>query len=406
MYAAVIDENYERIRGDLVRRGLTYDRLLDDLLDHVCCMLEKEMQSGNDFNTSYQHVMGSIPEKQLPLIQHQTLLNLDKKFQRMKKITYQFGLVSAILVIVGSIFKKLHWPGSGVLLTVGILLVVLGFLPLYFRSSYREQPEKKNPVYGVVGYITLALLLAGALFKIMHWPGANVMIYVSTGFLIIGFVPLYVVNVFQRSGKENVILPYIVMVLIGISIIMLFATIRMSRYNLDTYRNEAVANEQRVVLIRERTASLLELARDSAYTDQLEAITKVHDRARDLLVMFQAMQDDIKAYVDEAGVATAELEHLDNTRIGRAVIVDNGTGWNIMLESRKFKELLDEVVKDPVARSQIDDHLEFAGEVWQLEFGGSAVTNAPLIKNYYKNGDAAKGIALSEYVAIASLLHQ
>jgi hypothetical protein len=87
------------------------------------------------------------------------------------------------------------------------------------------------------------------------------------------------------------------------------------------------------------------------------------------------------------------------------VIVDNGTGWNIMLESRKFKELLDEVVKDPVARAQIDDHLEFTGEVWQLEFGGSAVTNAPLMKNYYKNGDAAKGIALSEYTAIAYLLH-
>ncbi len=404
MLAAVSDDNYERIRGDLVRLGLTYDRLLDDMLDHVCCMVEEQMSTGKDFESSYRQVLGSIPDRQLTVIQHQTLLNMDKKFQRMKKFTYQFGLIAALIVVIGSVFKKLHWPGSGILLTVGILLVVVGFLPLYFSTSYKEQPEKKNPVYAVVGYITLALLMLGALFKIMHWPGAGVMIYTSTGFLIVGFVPLYVVNVFQRSGKEKVVLPYLVMVLIGISIIMLFATVRMSRYNLNTYRSEAVANEQRVVLTQERISGLLEQARLPAHADQLQTIIRIHDQARDLLVMLQSMQDGLKAFVGQSGVDTQDLEHMDNTRPGREVIVDSGTGWNILLDSRKFKEFLYEVVKDPVTRAQIDDHLEFTGEVWQLEFGGSAVTSAPLMKNYYKNGDAAKGIALSEYVAIQYLL--
>jgi hypothetical protein len=258
----------------------------------------------------------------------------------------------------------------------------------------------------VVGYITLALLMTGALFKIMHWPGAGVMLYTSTGFLIIGFVPLYVVNVFQRGGKEKVILPYFVMVLVGIAIIMLLATVRMSKYGLDVYRAEAMANEQRTELVRERTALLLELARDSAHLDQLPTISKIHDQARELLVMLNGMQEDLKAFVDQPGRAIQDLSGADNTRAGRQVMVESGTGWTIMVESRKFRELLDEVVKDPVARSQIDDHLEFTGAVWGLEFGGSDVTEAPLMKNYYKNGDAAKGIALSEYVAIASLLHQ
>jgi hypothetical protein len=31
MIAGVIDDNYERIRSDLVRLGLTYDRLMDDV---------------------------------------------------------------------------------------------------------------------------------------------------------------------------------------------------------------------------------------------------------------------------------------------------------------------------------------------------------------------------------------
>ena len=32
-------------------------------------------------------------------------------------------------------------------------------------TNYREQTEKKNPVYAIVGYLTLALLLAGALSR-------------------------------------------------------------------------------------------------------------------------------------------------------------------------------------------------------------------------------------------------
>jgi len=31
-------------------------------------------------------------------------------------------------------------------------------------------------------------------FKRLHWPGAGILLLLSAGFLIIGFIPLYVVN--------------------------------------------------------------------------------------------------------------------------------------------------------------------------------------------------------------------
>ena len=206
MIAAVIDDNYDRIRNDLVRLGLSYDRLMDDMLDHVCCMVEEGMEEGRDFESSYHQVLDTIGDKSLPEIQHQTLLNLDKKFQRMKNFTYVFGLSSAIVTILGSLFKKMHWPGAGILISVGMVLIVLVFLPLYFFTNHKEQAEKKNPVYSIVGYLTIALLLAGATFKIMHWPGAGSMIYASIGFLLIGFIPLYVVNVFHQFTKVTSII--------------------------------------------------------------------------------------------------------------------------------------------------------------------------------------------------------
>jgi len=54
-------------------------------------------------------------------------------------------------------------------------------------------------------------------FKRLHWPGAGILLLLSAGFLIIGFIPLYVVNAFQRAGREKVTLPYVVMLLVGIA---------------------------------------------------------------------------------------------------------------------------------------------------------------------------------------------
>ena len=43
MIVEEIDANIERIQSDLLDQGLTYSSLLEDILDHVCCMVEKEM---------------------------------------------------------------------------------------------------------------------------------------------------------------------------------------------------------------------------------------------------------------------------------------------------------------------------------------------------------------------------
>ena len=405
MIAATIDENYERIRDDLVSRGLTYDRLMDDVLDHVCCMVEEFMSHGKDFEASYDQVLETIGEKSLTEIQHQTLLNLDKKYQRMKNFTYVFGLTSAIVTIVGSLFKKMHWPGAGILITVGMMLIVFVFLPLYFITNYKEDAEKKSPIYAIVGYLTLALLLVGAVFKIMHWPGAGMVIYASVGFLLIGFVPLYVVNVFQKSGKEKANLPYIVMLLVGISIVMLFSNINMSKNVLDAYMEEAIANEQRVEEVQLRTTKLMNWAQDSTYKDKLQTITKIHDQARGLQVMINEMQEGMKVFVNEPGIQIADLQAKDNRGAGREAIVDNGSGHNFAVESKKFREMLLELIKDPVPKSQVEDHLEFTSKVWSFEYGVKDVKDDPLMKNYFKLTDASKGIALAEYVAIADLLH-
>lgn len=323
----------------------------------------------------------------------------------MKNFTYVFGLASALVTLVGTIFKRMHWPGAGILITIGIFMVVFVFLPLYFITSQKEQVEKKNPIYAIVGYLTMALLLLGATFKIMHWPGASIAIYLSIGFLLIGFMPLYVVNIFQKTGTEKARLPYLVMVLVGISIVMLFSNINMGRYLINTYLEESLANEQRVAEVEERTDALLLWANDSLNGEALDQAIEIHEKYVLLQARLDELQESLIAYVGPEGASIEDVNSLDNKMAGRMAMIDNGRGRLFMEETLEFRELIFEVVKDPVALNQIEDHMEFTGEIWDAEHGPRGVRDAPLVKNYYKNTDASKGLALAEYVAIVTLLH-
>ena len=405
MIATIIDNNMDRIKADLVNRGLTYDRLIDDILDHVCCMIEEQMIAGKDFELSYNHVLDTIGDKRLPEIQHQTLLLLNKNFQRMKNLTYLFGLSAALVAILGAFFKRMHWPGAGILITAGIVFVIFVFLPLYFVINYREQAEKKNPLYAIVGYLTLASLLAGAIFKIQHWPGAGHIIEAGLVILIIGFIPLYVVNVFQRAGKHKISLPYIVMLLIGIAIVSLFYNVNMSKNQLDIYRNEAIKNESCVDNVQDRIAQFMILLNDTAYADKKEVVADIHARAVSLQVLVDEMKDGMLSYVKQPGVRVEDISKIDNRNAGRNAVYNSGKGREFTAVATEYKEMLEELIEDPVTISQIEDHLDFINKILLFEFGTGNFRNDPLMKSYNRLTYASKGVALSEYVAISSLLH-
>lgn len=406
MIAEAIDQNLGRIKTDLEHHGLTYDRLQDDVLDHVCCMLEEEMESGEDFNTAYHHVLEMIKGNTLVNLQHQTLLLLDLKFQRMKNFTYLFGLSTAIIAILGALFKKMHWPGAGILLTVGIGLVILVFLPLYFIVNQREQTEKKNPVYAIVGFITMAMMLASALFKIQHWPGANIMIEISLVLIIVGFLPLYVVNAFQKAGKQKMGLPYVVMVLVGAAVVITFFNVNMSKDVLDVYRAETMSYEQGIEDVQKRTSKLIGMTTDSSYSDIREDVLKIHTDAMSLQLMLKEIQEGMLDYTDQSGVSTEALHHIDNKGAGREWIIDSGKGKRFVDASIAYQKMIEEMIEDPVASRQIGDHLEYTSDVWYWEYNPSMIVSAPFMKNYFKMTYSALGIALSEYVAITSLMHK
>ena len=48
--------NIDQIRHDISRQEITFSHLLENLVDHICCDVEHEMQTGLDFSEAYRRV--------------------------------------------------------------------------------------------------------------------------------------------------------------------------------------------------------------------------------------------------------------------------------------------------------------------------------------------------------------
>ncbi len=116
----------------------------------------------------------------------------------MKKITLISGVVSSIIVFIGALFKIMHWPGAGVALTVGIVLFVVAYSLLLFIDKQEFATTSMHKVSNVFVLIAMVLVAAGFIFKMQHWPGAGVLIYISN-IALFALIPVS----FIKASKET-----------------------------------------------------------------------------------------------------------------------------------------------------------------------------------------------------------
>nr|MBA3971701.1 hypothetical protein [Bacteroidota bacterium] len=114
------EKQIDFILNDIKIRGVEMEDLQLNLLDHICCLIECELEPDGDFENFYQTIIQRFFEKELKEIEEETILLLTfKNYYAMKKAMIRTGFVSAIATIFGSIFKLMHWPGAGPLLVLG-----------------------------------------------------------------------------------------------------------------------------------------------------------------------------------------------------------------------------------------------------------------------------------------------
>jgi hypothetical protein len=177
------------IKSEVGRADISFSHLQYDLIDHVCCDVENAMSQGLSFEKAYEMVKQRIGIRGLQRIQEETLLLINKKYRIMKTTMKIFGVISTILLAFGTLFKIEHWFGAGILLTLGFFLLCFVFLPSTVYVNYCEVSNKTKRWTHILGFLSAFIISAGFLFKIQHWPGAGFLITIGITMAMVLFLP-------------------------------------------------------------------------------------------------------------------------------------------------------------------------------------------------------------------------
>lgn len=226
--ASLTEQNIREIEVLVEARGVEMKELSYDLVDHICCMVEDKIESGSTYTSALEESMASFGKKGIRQIQEETTFLLTKNILAMRKTMHITGITAATLLLLGSIFKIQHWPGAAFMYILGAISLCLVFMPLFLTVRIKEKPGKLNTVSNIIGVLGAIILCFGILFKIMHWPWAGILMNIGGILLILIFLPLYIYNGVKTNNlKTGTIVPVIVAIA-GFSLMFSLVKLRNS----------------------------------------------------------------------------------------------------------------------------------------------------------------------------------
>ncbi len=149
----------------------------------------------------------------------------------MKEINKTLGVISVAVLLIGVILKKNHLAGASVLLTLGAFAVI-AFFVIYLSMGLKHLSSGLEKSYGTIGGISICVSLLGMLWKMQHWPGGNVFVYVSLVGLLITSILLIIDSIKETDqNKQSVktLFAFILVVLV-IFLYMLAPAINISKF--------------------------------------------------------------------------------------------------------------------------------------------------------------------------------
>lgn len=317
----ITDQHIDYILDDIRRNGIETEDLQFNLLDHICCLAEHSLKDGDDFEGFYRQTIKQFYKNELRELEEETILLLTfKNYFMMKKIMIAGGVFSVMAFLTGSFFKIMHWPGAGVLITLGILLMCFIFLPLVFILKAKEINSGIEKLTVAMGTLLGILFCLDVLFTVNHWPGATAL-WLSTicGSAFI-FIPLYCFTGLRKpETRVNTILTTIV--LVGFTG-LLFTMVRLrpvgngKQDNVYSYlQNEQIWSKLsgRSMIQEDQTVQILSIS-SKLKADILEATTGSSDLAKntDIDRLTKELEnDDLKDnYFSRNGAGSILLEQL------------------------------------------------------------------------------------------------
>lgn len=307
--AQLTDEQVDLVAGRIAA-GISTASLGNDLLDHFCCYMEERMAEGAGFEEAYELAFAAIAPNGVQEIEEELFFLLTlKKQTNMKRFILISGGLATTMLTAGIILKYLFMPGAGILIVSGLVMATLVFIPTVFVWKAREQPTNAGKARWAIGSLFAICIAFSVMFKVMHWPGANVLGVLSIAILLLLFLPVYFFSGYSdKQTRVNTIVTS-VFIIVGCGLYFtLLMTPRAEKMYSERMTKNYLINEQ--ILQREAAAINMKANVNAAG----------EDIAGELYKRCEALKLSLLKW--ETGEKVENMEHVENMVLRNSAAAD------------------------------------------------------------------------------------
>lgn len=196
------DEQVDIVLARINQDGVIDPGLQQGLLDHYCCFIEEAMNTRETgFEAAYQQAFMAITPNGSHEIQEELFFLLTfKKQTNMKRVIYGTGFVAAFLISMGFMFRNFHWPWANIMLFSGFGALIITLTALLANSAkYMKNYDAGYKIRIIAGFVAGVLISTGSMFKIQHYPTANIQTMLGMVVLNFVFLPLFFYQLYKQS---------------------------------------------------------------------------------------------------------------------------------------------------------------------------------------------------------------
>ena len=218
----------------------------------------------------------------------------------MKNNVLVWGYLSALLLLLGAIFKNLDFVAGKVLFLVGFFTFNLGYLIPLFLVIFKNNQENRIGLIIVFSILGFFIFLMGVTFFMVNWGGGMVLIYVGGSFLLLTVLLMLFMS---RRFYETSIDSWFPIVLFSVFIVIGMLTSMVHRPVL---RSFTISNQEDVARLASqqikndnRFAELIEICeRDTALLPIKVAASNAMQQSDSLLGYIDSLKRELIVYVE------------------------------------------------------------------------------------------------------------